>query len=115
MELLQRSLTRLCEAGAVQADVPTRVTPEGLPPLAVYRVGEELFVTSDTCTHGRASLSEGTQEGTTIECPFHGGQFDVRTGLATLFPCRVPLQTYEVVVSDGWVCIEIGPVSQASN
>lgn len=99
--------TRLCRAEQVEADSPLRVHPEGCPPLAIYRVEQDVFVTSDVCTHGNASLSEGMQEGTSIECPFHGGRFDIRTGEATAFPCRDPLKTYEVLIVDGWVCAVI--------
>lgn len=97
--------TRLCRVEDIEADTPMQADPEGFPQLAIYRVGEELFVTSNICTHGNALLSEGTQEGLTIECPFHGGQFNIRTGEATGFPCRLPIKTYKTVVSDGWLCI----------
>ncbi|HXV24694.1 MAG TPA: Rieske 2Fe-2S domain-containing protein, partial [Alphaproteobacteria bacterium] len=51
----------------------------GHAPFAVYNVEGEFFVTEDTCTHGMASLSEGTLDGDVIECPFHAGAFNVRT------------------------------------
>nr|WP_237233513.1 non-heme iron oxygenase ferredoxin subunit [Sphingopyxis granuli] len=64
--------------------------------LAVYNVDGDFFVTSNLCTHGVATLTEGWLEDHTIECPQHGGCFDVRTGEATHFPCEKPLQTYKV-------------------
>ena len=48
--------------------------------LAVFNVGGEFFVTDDLCTHGPGSLSEGYLEDDVIECNFHNGQFNVRTG-----------------------------------
>ncbi|NNL85279.1 MAG: Rieske 2Fe-2S domain-containing protein, partial [Myxococcales bacterium] len=60
---------RLCESSAVAEGTPLRVEVDGYPPLAVYRVGSDYFVTDDTCTHSNASLSEGEQEGSTIVCP----------------------------------------------
>lgn len=100
-------LIRLCQASEVEEDLPRRVEPVGSTPLAVYRAGEAFYVTSDICTHGKASLCDGIQEGTTIECPSHGGVFDIRTGEAVQFPCRIPLKTYPVVIEDGWICVEI--------
>jgi nitrite reductase/ring-hydroxylating ferredoxin subunit len=80
------------------SDIPTqgglRVELSGRPPIAVFRVGTEYFVTDDTCTHGDASLAEGEVIGVEIECPFHQGAFDLRTGRPTARPCSVPLRTY---------------------
>ena len=70
----------------------------GLPPIAAFDVGGEIYVTSNVCTHNVAMLSDGFFEGDTIECPLHGGCFNVRTGEATQFPCEVPLQTFPVIV-----------------
>lgn len=64
--------------------------------LAVYNVDGEIFVTDDACTHGPGSLSEGILEDDIIECNFHGGQFNVRTGEVVLPPCMEPVKTYKV-------------------
>lgn len=99
-------LLPLCETRDVTDDEPFEVEVEGLPPLAVYRVEGEYFVTDNICTHGNAKLSEGYQNGNIIECPFHGGAFDITTGEPAAFPCQVPLATYVVHVQDDWVMIE---------
>lgn len=68
--------------------------------IAIYHLpGGEFRATDDLCTHGQAFLSEGwlTDEGH-VECPLHGGCFDVRTGEATMAPCEIPIRTYEVRV-----------------
>ncbi len=98
-------LLKLVRTSEVLEGSPVAVKRDGLPPLAVYRVGDELFVTNNICTHGHALLTEGYQEGNTIECPFHGGAFDIRTGQPTEFPCVVPLQTYDAVIADDHVCV----------
>lgn len=77
-------------------------------PIVVYRVGGLFFATDDTCTHGEASLSEGElDDGYIIECPFHNGTFDIRTGEAVDFPCIVPLKVYPVKVEEGRVLINL--------
>ncbi len=49
--------------------------------LAVGRVaGGQLFAVAGRCTHFRARLGEGTLNGTVLECPWHGSQFDVADG-----------------------------------
>ena len=42
-----------------------------------------------------------------IECDFHGGQFDIRTGEVVEPPCIVPIKTYKVTQQDGRVLIEV--------
>ena len=98
-------LMRLCRAEEVEADVPVPAELPGFPPLAVYRAEDRLYVTDNLCTHGQALLTDGYQEGLSIECPFHSGTFNIATGEATRFPCKIALKTYEVAIQEGWVCI----------
>jgi nitrite reductase/ring-hydroxylating ferredoxin subunit len=91
------------DSGGLRVDIP------GLKPLAVFRAGSEYFVIDDTCTHGSASLSEGEVIGFEIECPYHFGAFDLRTGKATAAPCSVALQTYRTELHNGMVFIEDSP------
>lgn len=97
---------RLCEVSDVKEGEPIQVLLEQMPALAVYKVDEEIFVTDNLCTHGNAMLSDGYQEGDVIECPFHGGSFEIKTGTPKAFPCKMPIKTYPVMIEDNWVCIE---------
>jgi len=74
--------------------------------LAVYNVDGEFFVTDDACTHGPGSLSEGYIDGDVIECNFHNGQFNIKTGEVVAPPCMIPVKTYRVVLENGRVMIE---------
>jgi len=74
--------------------------------LAVYNVDGEYFVTDDLCTHGPGSLSEGYIDGDVVECNFHNGQFNIKTGEVVAPPCMVPIKTYKTVVENGRVVIE---------
>ena len=61
----------------------------------------EFHAINDTCTHADASLSDGTVEGDIIECPLHGGCFDIRTGAPSAMPVVTPIEVYRVrVVGD---------------
>ena len=73
--------------------------------LAVFNVEGELYVTDDACTHGPGSLSEGYIEGDVVECNFHNGQFNIKTGEVVAPPCMIPIKTYRTVVEDGKVFI----------
>jgi len=76
--------------------------------VALYLVGGNVHATANRCTHGDASLSDGFLEGHEIECPFHQGRFDVRTGAATCAPAEVALATWPARVVDGAVELLVG-------
>lgn len=74
--------------------------------LALYHLEGGFYATSDVCTHASKSLTEGTLSEHIIACPRHGGKFDVRTGVATAFPCVIPLQTYDVEVRNSEIWLD---------
>ena len=74
--------------------------------LAVFNVEGEFYVTDDLCTHGPGSLSEGYIEGDVVECNFHNGQFNIKTGEVVSPPCMVPVKTYKTIVENDRVFIE---------
>jgi nitrite reductase/ring-hydroxylating ferredoxin subunit len=95
----------LCSTSAVEPGAALRVERGDLT-LAVFNVAGEFFVTDDTCTHGPGSLSEGYIEGDVVECNFHNGQFNIKTGEVVSPPCMIPVKTYRTVVADGKIFIE---------
>jgi len=99
---------RLIAIAEIPPGTVRRFMQPGRPALAIYNVGGAFFVTSDTCTHGMASLSEGTLDGDVIECPWHAGAFNVRTGAVVSMPCTDPIKTYAAIVEDGTVFVELG-------
>ncbi len=96
----------LCRTAAVEEGQAIRVEAAGLT-LAVFRVNGEFFVTDDHCTHGPGSLSEGFLDGYEIECDFHGGCFDIRSGEVTAPPCMEPVRTYRAEVSGDHVVVTL--------
>ena len=100
------SKIELCNAGDVAVGAALKVEKEGLS-LAVFNVDGEFYVLDDQCTHGPGSLSEGYIEGDIVECNFHNGQFNIRTGEVVLPPCMIPMKTYAATIEDGKVVIEV--------
>ena len=96
----------LCSADEVAPGSALKVESGDLT-LAVFNVSGGFFVTDDLCTHGPGSLSEGYIEDDVVECNFHNGQFNIRTGEVVSPPCMVPIKTYAVLVIDGKVTIEV--------
>jgi nitrite reductase/ring-hydroxylating ferredoxin subunit len=96
----------LCKAGDIAVGNALRVEAAGLA-VAVFNIDGQFYVTDDACTHGPGSLSEGFIDGDVIECNFHNGQFNIKTGEVVSPPCTIPIKTYPAVVQDGKVFIEI--------
>jgi nitrite reductase/ring-hydroxylating ferredoxin subunit len=96
----------LCSTDDVAPGAALKVETEGLT-LAVFNVDGQFYVTDDLCTHGPGSLSEGYIEDDVVECNFHNGQFNIRTGEVVSPPCMVPIKTYPTLVVDGKVTIEM--------
>lgn len=73
----------------------------GDEPVCLINLDGEIHALNDTCTHEDASLSDGEIVGDEIECPLHGGSFNIRTGEPTSFPVVVATEKYAVrVVGD---------------
>ena len=96
----------LCKTDEVAVGTALKVETADLV-LAVFNLDGEFYVIDDACTHGPGSLSEGYIEGDVVECNFHNGGFNIRTGEVVMPPCMVPIRTYKTVVEDETVFIEL--------
>ena len=103
-ELPMSSKIELCSTSEVAPGAALKVERGDLV-LAVFNVEGEFHATDDACTHGPGSLSEGYIEGDIVECNFHNGQFNIKTGEVVAPPCMIPVKTYRTVVEDGKVFI----------
>jgi 3-phenylpropionate/trans-cinnamate dioxygenase ferredoxin component len=92
------------EATTVQADVA----------IAVFNVDGEFLAIDDTCTHQDASLADGWLDGCAVECPLHASCFDLRTGLVSGPPAKVPVRTHRVTVEDGVVHVHPTPAAEGA-
>lgn len=88
---------KVASASEVSAGEMTIVEVDG-EEVAIANVGGEFFAFSNTCTHRGGPLGEGILTGDVVECPFHAGQFNVRTGAVVAPPPSEPVQTYAVRV-----------------
>ncbi len=66
--------------------------------VVVANLGGEFVAFSNECTHRGGPLGEGILTDDVVECPFHGGQFNVRTGEVVSEPPTEPIATYRVQV-----------------
>ena len=75
--------------------------------LAVFNVEGQFYVMNDACTHGPGLMSEGYIEGDVVECNFHQGQFNIRTGEVVAPPCLIPQKVYPVTIENGKILIDV--------
>ncbi len=79
-------------------------------PLAVFKIAGQYFAIADVCSHDEGPVAEGVVEGTTIECPRHGGRFDLRDGKALGLPAVVDIPAYPVRVVGKEIQVGLPPV-----
>jgi len=109
------------------ADVPPGsrklVTVDGRG-VVVFNLKGEFFALSDQCPHKGGHLSKGkltglvessepgsyrySRQGEIVRCPWHGWEFDIRTGRSWCDPRRMRLMQYAVSVAPGTTLVE-GP------
>jgi nitrite reductase/ring-hydroxylating ferredoxin subunit/uncharacterized membrane protein len=73
--------------------------------VVVGRCPEGMFAFSNHCTHKGGPLSDGALVGCTVQCPWHGSQFDIRSGHVVAGPARSSIETYPVEVRGGEVFV----------
>lgn len=76
--------------------------------VAIYNVDGQIYATHNVCTHANALLSDGWLDNDVIECPLHGGRFEVKTGKGlgppiicnlTTLPVRIEADKIQVRLS----------------
>ncbi|HZP26812.1 MAG TPA: non-heme iron oxygenase ferredoxin subunit [Dehalococcoidia bacterium] len=66
--------------------------------IVIANVDGAFYVFAAECTHMGGPLADGFLVNDVVECPWHGGQFDVKTGQVVAPPPPTPLPTYAVQV-----------------
>ena len=77
--------------------------------IALYNINGELHALDGVCPHAGGPLGKGTVSGCMVTCPWHGWQFDVKTGKHGLNP-NLSHERFEVTQSGEDILIEIPDV-----
>ncbi len=99
------------------------VTVKGRP-IAIFNLAGEFYGLFNKCPHQGGSLCDGvvtgllqssqpgsfsySRQGEIIRCPWHGWEFDIRTGQSYCDPGRIMTKSYNVDVLPGTQVVE-GP------
>jgi nitrite reductase/ring-hydroxylating ferredoxin subunit len=97
--------------------------------IGVFNVGGEFFALLNRCPHQAGPLCEGhtlgllrsdrpgeyhyTRPGEILRCPWHGWEFDLRTGQSWFDPTQVRVRRYEVAVEQGAALAEAPDLAPA--
>lgn len=96
---------KVAEAKDIAAGTGILVELEG-DRIALFNMNGTFYAIADTCTHAGGPLSDGDLDGEVVTCPWHGAQFDVKTGAVVGPPAPEPVTTYRVKVEGSAVLIE---------
>jgi len=66
--------------------------------VVVGKCADGIIAFSDHCTHKGGPLSDGNLIGCTVQCPWHGSQFDVHTGRVVAGPAGTKIDLYDVAL-----------------
>lgn len=76
--------------------------------IVIGRTEDGYVAFSDHCTHRGGSLAGGALICGTVQCPWHGSQFDATSGEVKAGPAQEKIKTYEVYESGNEVFIKFG-------
>jgi 3-phenylpropionate/trans-cinnamate dioxygenase ferredoxin subunit len=90
--------------------------------IGIFNIAGEYFALGNRCPHNGASLCKGrivalveaaepgsyqlSRRGELVRCPWHGWEFDLRTGKSWCEPERTKVKSYEAKVEPGEALIE---------
>jgi 3-phenylpropionate/trans-cinnamate dioxygenase ferredoxin subunit len=112
---------------AAVSDLPPgsrKLVEAGQRSIVVFNVNGEFFALNNRCPHRGGSLCHGTltgllesdapgeyrytRRGEIVRCPWHGWEFDIRTGKSWCDPQRLYVRHYPIAVEAGATLVE-GP------
>ena len=98
---------RICALEDIKPGKSIRVKVGDVAIAIVRTPNGDVKALDDKCSHGEISLSEGFIDNETIECWAHGAKFDLNTGKPLSLPAYEPVTTYEVLIDNGDIFLEI--------
>ena len=80
--------------------------------IAIFNTGTEFYAINNTCPHQGGPLNEGTLAGEVVTCPWHGWQYNLKSGC----PITTPnLRTYPLRIHGDTLQVAITPEERANN
>jgi nitrite reductase (NADH) small subunit len=93
------TLTELPAGAALEVEHEGRV-------YALYNIDGVVSAIDGICPHQGGPLADGQVDGNIVTCPWHGWQFDIRTGSTPLGP-KIKQAVYEVKIEGEDVLVTV--------
>lgn len=74
--------------------------------VAIFNVDGTYYAIDNTCVHRGGPLGEGDLEGETVSCPWHGWEYNVKTGACVNNPSAC-VKSYPLVVEGADIKVEL--------
>ena len=74
--------------------------------IGLFNINGTFHAIDNTCPHMGGPLGEGECSDSVVACPWHGWQFDVKTGVSPVNPAA-KITTYPVRVDGGKVFVHL--------
>jgi nitrite reductase/ring-hydroxylating ferredoxin subunit/uncharacterized membrane protein len=79
-QTVSEAFAPVLDTAELDGEALREVTVDGVPVLLARARTGEVCALANTCTHLGGPLAEGSRDGDTVICPWHGSRFDLRTG-----------------------------------
>ncbi|MFA6914767.1 MAG: Rieske (2Fe-2S) protein [Parachlamydiales bacterium] len=73
--------------------------------IVIFNCDGEFYAIENVCPHMGGPLGEGEMDGCTVVCPWHGWQFDIKSGSCINMPGE-NAKKIRISVKDGFVCLD---------
>lgn len=98
-------LIKVCSKAEIPSGRNKLINAEGKM-IAVWNINNEFFAVNAVCPHRGGPLEQGSLNQNVVTCPWHGWQFDVKTGTSPVFP-QAKLETFKIQVNGEEIFVEI--------
>jgi nitrite reductase/ring-hydroxylating ferredoxin subunit len=101
------------EKAAKLSEIPAgsiREVQVGGQAIALANVGGSFYAINNTCLHRGGPLGEGQLDGTVVTCPWHGWEYDVKSG-KTLQNPNAGVGCYATEVRGDEIYVDAAPSS----
>jgi nitrite reductase/ring-hydroxylating ferredoxin subunit len=75
--------------------------------IALFNCDGNYYAIDNECTHVGGPLCEGEIDGDRVICPWHGAEFDVKTGEVLGPPAKNSVKSYRVQIEGNSIKIEV--------
>jgi nitrite reductase (NADH) small subunit len=103
---IEMGFARAAKTGDVPPGTIREFQVEGKA-VALANVDGQFHAINNVCLHRGGPLADGPLEGPVVTCPWHGWQYDVRTGKVTQNP-TVGVECYLVEVRGDEIFVDVG-------